>query len=158
MQTKTRVVGSGFTTINFRGQIIAFLEGFRDSGQTPIAQPEPIMPLGSSHPVEFATPRAKNAGTITLTIRELWNGPVWSQLQGLANSDDIIDIFAAVANEPSAITCQMVIRAPNGQVRGKTYHGVIVSQIDDSETVAINTLTVAKTLVLMYTHSTPIRG
>jgi len=156
--TQTRVVGSGFTTFNYRGKPIAFLDAFTDSGQTPIVQAEPIHPLGSRHPVEIATPRAVNVGTLQLTIRELWNGPVWQQLVGLAGAEDIVAVYEAIAAEPASVTCQMVIRSPQGVVRGKTYHGCVVTAIQDGEDVRIGTLSVPRQLTVMYTHTTPIRG
>lgn len=157
-QTQTRVVGSGFTTFNYRGQPIAFLERITDTGQDPIAQPQAVHPLGSRHPVEIATPRALGAGTLTLTVRELWNAPVWQQFSGLAGTDDIIAVYERMAAEPSALTCQMIIRPPNGPVRGKTYHGCVVTSIDTSETIEIATLTVPRNMSIWYTHTTPIRG
>lgn len=157
-QTKTRVVGSGFTTFNYRGQPIAFLESFTDTGQQPLSRYEAITPLGSRHPVEIATSRVLSEGSLTLTVRELWNGPVWQQLVGLAGTDDIVAIYERIAAEPASVTCQMVIRSPGGLVRGKTYHGCIVTGIDDSETVTIDRLTVPRTMTITYTHTTPIRG
>jgi len=156
--TQTRVVGSGFTTFNYRGKPIAFLERIQDSGQTPIARPEAVHPLGSRHPIEIATPRALNAGSLTLTIRELWSGPVWQQLAGLAGTDDIIAIYERIAAEASSVTCQMIIRSPQGRVRGKTYHGCVVTEIDTSETVEIASLTIPRSMTVWYTHTTPIRG
>lgn len=156
MQTQTRVVGSGFTTFNYRGKPIAFLESFADSGQEPIAQPEAIHPLGERHPVEIATPRALSAGTLTLTIRELWNGEVWQQLQGLAGTTDIVDVFTVMAQDPTAVTCQMIIKAPDGSVRGKTYHNCTVTRIDTSENVSMGALTVPRQITIWYTHVTPL--
>lgn len=158
MQTKTRVVGSGFTTFNYRGQAIAFLEAFQDSGQQPLSNPEAIIPLGASYPVEIATGRVLNAGSLTLTIRELWNGPVWQQLQGLAGTNNIVDVYRAIAADPAAVTCQMIIRSPTGIVRGKTYHNCVITNIDDSESVNIGALTVPRNMTVMYTNTTPIRG
>jgi len=155
-QTKTRVVGQGFTSFNYRGQPIAFLESFSDSGQYPIAEAEPITPLGESHPVEIATGRVYGPGTLTLTIRELWNAPVWQSLVGLAGTDNIVDIYEAIAREPSALTCQMIIKTPSGLIRGKTYQGCVVTRIDDSHTLQINSMTVARSMTITYTHKTAI--
>src|SRR3954470_1427991 len=98
-KTKVRVVGSGFTTFNYNGKAIAFCEGVEDSGQrafSDLGQPyQFIHPLGQSHPVEIATSRVLAGGTLMLTIRELWNAPVWQQLSGLAQSNNIVDIFKA---------------------------------------------------------------
>ena len=157
MHTKTRVVGSGFTTFNYRGKPIAFLERFTDSGQRPLSQPQAITPLGSRHPVEIATGRVLAEGTLTLTIRELWNAAVWQQLTGLAGSNDIVDIYERIAEDSASVTCQMIIKSPSGAVRGKTYHGCVITAIDDSETVTIDALTVPRNMTITYTHTTPIK-
>lgn len=156
-QTRTRVVGSGFTTLNWRGNPIAFLEGFADSGQKALAPGmEAITPLGSRHPVEIVTGRVLTAGTLDMTIRELWNAPVWEQLSGLAGLSDIVAVWEALDLDPAEVTCQMIIMAPDGLTRGKVYHNCVVSTISDEETVTVGALTVARQISVMYTHSTPI--
>lgn len=115
-QTKVRVVGSGFTTFAYNNRPIAFGEGVEDSGQrafSDLGQPfQFIHPLGARHPVEIATSRVLQGGTLVLTIRELWNGPVWQQLAGLARSNNIVDIYEALARDPSYVTCTMIIKPP----------------------------------------------
>lgn len=157
MQTRTRVVGSGFTTFNYRGQPIAFLDGFADSGQRPVAGAEPVHPIGAKFPVEIATARALMAGTLTITIRELWNEPVWYQLVGLSGTPDIVSVYEALAAAPSEVTCQMLIKPPGSSTwRGKTYHNCVITDIADDEQVVIGTMTIARNITLMYTHTTPI--
>lgn len=156
-QTKVRVVGSGFTTFNYRGRPIAFLDSFTDSGQTAVGGQggyEAITPLGSRHPVEIATSRVLNAGTLTATIKELWNQPVWYQLSGLAGRRTIVDVWEALARDPSSVTCQMLIKPPSGRARGKTYHGCVVTAIDDGETVTVGALSINRNITIAYTHST----
>ena len=158
-QTRVRVVGSGFTTFNYRGKPIAFLDSFRDSGQTALGGSggwEAITPLGAKHPVEIATSRVLNPGTITASIRELWNEPVWYQLAGLGGARTIVDVWQRLANDANRVTCQMVIKPPNGagRNRGKTYHGCVVTAIDDGEEVTIGALSVARNIQIAYTHST----
>lgn len=157
MQTRTRVVGSGFTTFNYRGQPIAFLDQFADSGQRPIAGAEPVHPIGSRFPVEIATARALAAGTLTITIRELWNEPVWYQLVGLSGTPDIISVYEALAASPSEVTCQMLIKPPGSPTwRGKTYHNCVIIDIADDENVSIRDMTIPRNISLMYTHTTTI--
>lgn len=157
-QTKVRVVGSGFTTLNYLGQPIAYMDGFTDSGQEPITAPEPIIPLDQRYPIEIATARVLNMGTLEVSIRELWNEPVWHQLAGLGGTENIVEVYEALAAAPGEVTCQMLIKPPGAQTwRGKVYHGCIVTRIDDSETVAIGALSIARRIVIGYTHSTPLR-
>lgn len=160
-RTKVRVVGSGFTTFKYRGKPIAFCEGVEDSGQrafSDLGQPyQFIHPLGASHPVEIATSRVLQGGTLMLTIRELWNAPVWQQLSGLARSQNIVDIFRVLAADPNYVTCQTIIKPPgNGKRRGKNFHNCVVVDINDGDTITVGSLAVTKGITVAYTHSTKI--
>lgn len=164
-QTKVRVVGSGYTTFSYNNKPIAFCEGVEDSGQrafSDLGQPfQFIHPLGATHPVEIATSRVLQGGTLQMTIRELWNGPVWQQLAGLAGSNNIVDIFAALARNPNYVTCQMLIKPPGTQNtptawRGKIYHNVTVVDINDGDTITVGALAVTKGITAAYTHTTPV--
>jgi hypothetical protein len=153
--SQTRVVGSGFSTFRWNGKPIAFLESVVDSGQDPIANVEAIQPLDSTYPVEFALPRAMSYGTLTFTIRELWNMPVWQHLEGLGNAQNILDVWALFQAIPGTITCQTIIKPPQGGYwRVKTYHNVVVSQIADGESMAIGSMTVQKTVTCYYASAT----
>lgn len=157
--TRVRVVGSGFTTLEYNGQNIAFLEQFDDRGQQPVGDGggvEAIIPLGARHPVEIATSRVVGAGTIVASIYELWNEPVWYQLAGLAGRPGIIDVWEALAASPATVTCRLVIRGPGGITRGKIFHGCVVTSIPDGETVRVGTLSVSKSITIAYTHYTAI--
>lgn len=159
--TRVRVVGSGFTTFSYQGQPIAFLEGVEDSGQRAFSDAgqgyQFIHPLGSRHPVEIATSRVLAGGILNLTIRELWNAPVWAQLNGLAAAANIVDVFELLARNPSYVTCQTLITPPgNGRPRGKNHHNCVVVDISDNDTITVGALAVTKGIVVAYTHSTPI--
>lgn len=158
---QVRVVGSSFSTFSYAGKPIMWLEAVEDSGQRAFSdagQPwQPIHPLGYRHPVEIATSRVLQAGTLNLTIRELWSGAIWEQLHGLAGTNNITEIFDILANNPAATTCQTIISPPNGgKKRGKTYHNATVVDISDNDTITVGALAVAKGLVVAYTHTTPI--
>lgn len=154
---KVRVVGSGFTTFSYQNKVIAFLERVDDSGQDPGTPPESITPLGSRYPIEIVTPRYLAMGTLTLTIRELWNEPVWWQLTNLAGTNDIISVFEVLAAEPSEVTCQMIIQPPGSSTyRGKTYHGCVVTGIDQRESIYVGALSVPRALTVAYTHTKPL--
>ena len=157
-QTRVRVVGSGFTTLEYNGQPIAFLRSFTDSGQRAIgAGAEAITPLGARHPVEIATSRVLTSGTLSASIYELWNQPVWYQLAGLPGTHSIVDVWEQLAQSPATVTCRMVIRPPGGApARGKIYHGCVVTAVPDNEEVEIGALSVSKTITIAYTHSTAV--
>ena len=160
-QTKVRNVGSGFTTFNYRGQPIAFLDSMQDGGQRPLGGPrgpiDGVIPIGAKHPVELVASRVLNYGVLTVTIRELWNEPVWYQLAGLRGvGESIVDVWNALARDPAAVTCQKIIMPPGSSVwRGLTYHNCIVTDVDDGETVSADALTVSKGISIAYTHKIP---
>ncbi len=155
VQSNARVFGSNFSTFRWRGQSILYLERVADGGQSPIAQVQAIQPLGEEHPTEFAMPMAMSYGTLTLTVRELWNQPVWQHLQGLAAANDILDVWKVLQQDPTAVTCTTLIKPPQSSYwRTKTYHNVVISDIDDSEVFQLDTMTVPRTITCVYTHAT----
>jgi hypothetical protein len=159
--TAVRVVGSGYSTFSYQGHPIAFLEGVEDSGQRAFSDAgqgyQFIQPLGERHPIEIATSRVLAGGTLNLTIRELWNAPVWDQLFGLAGTQNIVDVFDALAANPAYVTCQTVISPPgNARPRGKNYHNCVVVDISDNDTITVGALAVTKGIVVAYTHSSAL--
>lgn len=165
--TRVRVVGSGFTTFNYSGKAIAFCEQVEDSGQRAFSDMgqgyQFIHPLGARHPVEIATSRVLAGGTLMLTIRELWNVPVWQMLDGLARAQNIVDIFEYLAARPEYVTCQSIIKPPGTENnpkgwRGKTYHNCTIVDINDGDTITVGALAVTKGITIAYTHTTPING
>lgn len=144
-------VGGGYTAFVYGTTPLAYVDVINDQAPQPVAQPEPVQPLDARHPIEIAFPKAHGPGTLTLTIREQWAADVWETLPGFEGAADIIDVFERNINMGS-IQCQKVMRMPNGQIRSVVYHGVVVTNIDDSETVDIRTMTLPKRITLMYTH------
>jgi len=157
-----RVVGSGYSTFLYKGLPIMYLEQLEDSGQRAFSDAgapyQFIQPIGARTPVEIATSRVLQGGTLNLTIRELWNAPVWQQLSGLAGTNNIVDVFDALAADPSYVTCQTTITPPSGagRPRGKVYHNCVVVDISDNDTITVGGLAVTKGLVVAYTHSTKL--
>lgn len=163
--TKVRVVGSGYTFFNYRGKPIAFCEQVEDSGQRAFSdtgQPyQYITPLGAKHPVEVATSRVLQGGTLTLSIRELWAAPIWQQLDGMAQAQNIVDIYEVLSQDPNYVTCTSVIKPPGtdnipSRWRGKIYQNCTIVDINDGDTVTVGSLAVAKGLTIAYTHSTKL--
>ena len=163
---QVRVVGSNYTSMSYRGQPIAFCEAVEDSGQkafSDLGQPfQFIHPLGSQHPVEIATSEVLQGGTLILTLRELWNAPVWQQLAGLAGTNNIAQVFQALARDPAYVSCQTIIKPPGtennpGAWRGKNYINCKVVDIQDGDTITVGALAVTKAITVAYTHTTPLR-
>jgi len=159
---QVRVVGSGYSTFNWKGKPIAWLEQVEDSGQRAFSDAgapyQFIQPIGARTPVEIATSRVLQGGTLNLTIREVWNHPVWWEIKELAGTNNIVEVFERLAADPSYVTCSTVIRPPNGvgRPRGKTYHNCVVVDISDNDTITVGGLAVTKGIVVAYTHSTKV--
>jgi hypothetical protein len=157
-RSKVRVVGSNFTTFNYRGQPIAFMDRVADSGQAPFGTgAQAIIPLGVEHPVEIVTGEVLDLGAITLQIRELWNEPVWYQLAGLRGvGESITDVWRALNRDPAEVTCQRLIKPPGSTVwRGTTYHNCKIVNIADGDDIVVGALSVPKGITINYTHKTP---
>ena len=155
--TQVRVVGGGYSTFNYKGRPIAFLESVRDSGQKPYSTPyETIYSIGDRRPREIVTQSILAEGTLTLAIRELWNEPVWWQLADLAGTDTITDVWRVLNNEPAYVTCSKIITPPTsvGPPRIINYQNCLIVGIDDGDTIDVAGLCVARTITVVYTHKT----
>ena len=160
--TRVRVVGSGFTTFSYNGKTLAFCEGVEDSGQrafSDVGQPyQFIHPLGNSHPVEIATSRVMQGGTLQLTLRELWNEPVWQALGNLDGTWNMVNVLERLAANPQYVTCALTIRPPAGvanrRVRTRTYNNCQIVDIADGDTITVGALSVTKGITVAYTHTT----
>ena len=154
-----RTVGSNYTTFNYGGKAIAYLESVEDAGQQPVgggAGYEFIHPLGYTAPTDIVTSRAIDGGIMRLSVRELWHQEVWEQLAGLAGTHDIIEVFKRLATTPQYVSCSKIITPPQGKRYGKTYHKCTIVSVPDGDTISIGALSVAKTITIAYTHTTPL--
>lgn len=154
MAQNARVVG-GYTVFHWQNHPIGWTNSVQVTAVTPVADAQPVQPMNALRPLEIVTPRAHSYGTITLTRLELWNKSIWQDLAGLANSNDIIDIFEYVAGLANPITVTKYIRVPGnaGTDRYEQFFNVVVASVDDGEVDALNTMTIEKTMLLWYTHS-----
>lgn len=144
-------VGGGYTRFVFNGQALLYLEVVQDTAPRPVAAPQPIQPLNEPHPIEIAFPKAVGAGTLVLTVREQWATNIWEGLPGYNGASDILEVFDRnIAN--GAITVTKSIPIPGGGVRYTYYHGCVITDLDESETVDIGTMTFPKRITLTYTH------
>lgn len=160
MRQQVRVVGSNYTTFQYQGHSIAYLEVVEDSGQRAIGGGgggvEFIHPLGYRTPTDIVTSRVLDGGTMVLTIRELWHQNVWEQLPGLTGAADIVSIFERLAQTPQYVTMTKIITPPDGKRYGKVYHRCVIVDIEDGETVNIGALSVPRRITVAYTHTTPL--
>ena len=155
MATSQFRVGGGYTSINFNGKPLAYVDLIRETAPRPVAAPQSIQPMDSQYPIEVAFPAALEAGTLEITFREQWNAEVWAYLPGTGfqTASDLLDIFKAQLTG-SALgndwTVTKTISNPNGTSRTITYMGVVVVNVMVDETVNIGTMTFPKSIQMMY--------
>lgn len=155
MESKTRIGGSGFTTMLFQNQRLAYLQVMQDTPPTPVATAQAVQPIDESVPLEIVTAMAVGVGTLRCTFYELWNEPVWSTLPGLSGTYNLLDVLKRQVTL-GTITMQKVIKSPSGIMRARVYHNVVITDIDEGENVNIGTMTLPKTLTFQYCYSTPV--
>lgn len=155
MATSKFRVGGGYTTINFNGKPLLYVDLIREAAPRPVAAPQSIQPMDSKYPIEIAFPAALEAGTLEITLREQWNAEVWAYLPGgaFATASDLLDVFKAQLSAPylgNQWTVTKIINIPGGGTRTVTYKGVVVVNVMIDETVNIGTMTFPKSITLMY--------
>jgi len=147
--TEARIVGSGYTYFTYDGNPIAFCESVADSGEdlfNPAA--DRVHPIHSKHPIEICSCEATNGGTITLTIREVWDHEVWDELPW--TPDGIVTLRDLVNHDE--VQLQKIIEKPDGSVRGIVYHGCRLTGAQTGETINVGVITIPKTVTITYTH------
>jgi hypothetical protein len=155
MQSKTRVGGSGFTTLTWQGQRLAWCQSTNDRAPQPVAAAVAVQPMDEKHPVEIVTAQAVGGGTLELTFFELWNAPVWAALPGFEGTDNLLDVLQRQL-QMGEITVRKIIKNPNGPMRVRVYHNCVITDFDESERVEIGTMTMPKTVRIQYTHTSTV--
>jgi len=161
MAYSTFRVGGHYTTFSFNGYALLYAQMINERAPQPVAQPQPIQPLDSAYPIEIAFPGALQAGMIEVTFLEQWNAEVWSQLGPAGNvfttAGDLLGVFAAQL-ALGEVKCQKIISNPNGTQRVITYTGCVVVNAQIDELVQIGTMTIPKTITIMYRQRTEVQG
>lgn len=152
---RPRLGGSARTVFMWRGTVIGFAQSVTVEPVQPVADPVAVQPLNSPRPVEILTPAATRWGVIRLTMTELYNRSVWQNLAGLANSQDLVDIFQYVARLDDGINIVKRVRPhiSDGEYT-ETFHNCVIARINDGETIDITTMDINKEIEVWYTHST----
>lgn len=155
MESKVRIGGSGFTTMLWQGQRLAYLQTMQDTPPTPVAQAQAVQPIDEPVPLEIVTAMAVGIGTLRVSFYELWNAPVWALLPGLGGTNNLLDVLKKQI-QLGSITMQKVIKSPSGIMRARVYHNCVVVDIDEGENINIGTMSLPKTLTVQYCYSTPV--
>ena len=155
MATSKFRVGGGYTSINFNGKPLLYVDVIRETAPRPVAQAQSIQPMDSAYPIEIAFPAALEAGSLDITFREQWDAEVWAYLPGAGfqNASDLLDVFKAQLTG-SALgkdwSVTKVIKNPNGTSRSITYMGIVVVNVMVDEVVNIGSMTFPKSIQMMY--------
>lgn len=154
-ESKTRIGGSGFTSFSFKGQRLAYLQTLNDQPPRPVGQTAVVQPIDESVPLEIVTAQAVGAGTLQLRFYEVWNTPVWAQLPGFESTNNLLEVLKQQIQQ-GEISCRKVVRSPSGVTRARVYHGCVITDVDEGESISIETMTLPKTITMMYTHTTAL--
>jgi hypothetical protein len=155
MESKTRIGGSGFTSMTFRGTRLAYLQTLQDTPPQPVAGAQVVQPIDSETPLEIVTAQAVGAGSLRLTFYELWNTPVWAQLPGLEGTNNLLEVLKRQITL-GEVTCRKLIASPSGLTRARVYHGCVITDIDEGEQINIGTMTLPKTITMQYIRTTVV--
>jgi hypothetical protein len=156
MESKTRIGGSGFTIMTWRGQRLAYLQTLQDTPAQPVAGAQTVQPIDEEYPLEIVTAMAVGPGSLRLTFYELWNVPVWATLPGLEGTNNLLDVLKRQITL-GEVSCRKIVRAPlSGEMRARVYHGCVITDIDEGELINIGTMTLPKTISIQYTKATPV--
>ena len=153
MESKTRIGGSGFTTMTFRGTRLAYLQTMQDTPPQPVAGAQVVQAIDEATPQEIVTSLAVGAGTLRMTFYELWNEPVWSRLPGLEQTNTLLEVLQRQV-QLGEVRCTKLIKSPSGIFRVRNYHGCVLTDIDEGEQVNIGTMTLPKTITMQYVKTT----
>jgi hypothetical protein len=155
VESKTRIGGSGFTSMSWRGTPLAYLQTLQDTPPQPVAGAQVVQPIDQPRPLEIVTAMAVGAGTLRLTFYELWNTYVWAQLPGLEGTNNLLEVLQRQVSL-GEISCRKLIASPSGITRARVYHGCVLTDIDEGEQITIGTMTLPKTITLQYTLTTVV--
>ncbi len=154
---RVRVGGSRFTVFHWNNALIAYAQEISHTSPEPVAPPAAIQPMDARRPLQVITPQAAGMGTITLNLIELYGAQVWERLSGLAGTNDIVEIFTAVAASADPISMTKIIKPPTlGGVTmpayAEVYNNCVITNVANGETIDIATMEVRKVITVAYTH------
>ena len=156
-----RIGGSAYSTIWWNGlnnktTPIAYCQQLSSVSPSPVTQPVAIQPLDALYPVEIITPAAIGHGQLTLSLLEIWNQPIWDTLFEGSNANDLAEVLKLVADSGDDLFVQTVIKPPAGTGYATNfsykveYHGCVISDIRNDETIDVTTMQLTKTIELWY--------
>ena len=135
-----------------------FCNSVTDTAPTPVTAAKPIQGIDDMVPREIITATAFGGGSLQLSIVEVWDTEVWQNIVSdfanattLSGKGGLFDVQNKMADY---ITCTKLIHKPNGDVRGKTYHGCVITAVNEAETIDIGTMEKTPTVTIQYAYVT----
>lgn len=176
-QTNVRVPGGGNTYISMstKGARLAFLANVQDTPGRSVGNPTAIHPIGSPYPVDIAIPYAQGAGQLVFTVWATWGRDGWvsafmndvsaspwrsyeSKGSGgrLGSPCDLREVLEAQRVSGGTLLCKKYELGPNGKdsVRVKTYQGCVITDIDATDNISIETMEQRVRITCMYLRGT----
>lgn len=166
-----RVAGSGLTVFAWQNQPIAFAQSIGEVSPQPVAAPEAIQPMDAPTPMEILVPHAVGPGTLQVQLFERYTTKVWDDMMRVLDESNIagdnrvdqkarysslLEIFNRMANLGNGITAQKRVFAPDrvGQKQwfADMYFNCKITDVRDDEDINIGTMSVVKSMSIMYTH------
>jgi len=166
------VGGSGITTMEWYdgsgpSKLIAFCQSVTVNWPQAVAEEVAVQPLNARRPIEIVTANAVRGGTIDLELMTLCNQEIWQQFSILANSQDLADILQAVSSVSGVGQSGLIVNRTyrpqfnpsifKGQSPNNTYvesfYGCVVTRIEDSIPISVETMLVNKKMTLAFTKS-----
>jgi hypothetical protein len=132
-----------------------------------------VHPMDEPYPVQVLTPAASGMGSLTLNLYELYNQKVWDRLAANVNGKptspfggvdsnnintsgglfdgavDLVDVIIRQAEYAHELYVTKFIRPPEiggraGKPYAEQYHGCVITNITDGETVEVGTMEIVK--------------
>lgn len=162
---RARVGGSGLTVYSWKfggeNEVIQFARQVSQVSPSPVgAGVTPIHPMDKERPDHLITPQATSMGQITFELYELQALRAFQRLPGLKKCNDLVDVFAKVADEGN-LTIEKWILKPgvhsasakpeSRQLRKEVYDGCVIANIMDGDQIEVGTMEVLKQVVVNYT-------
>ena len=179
-QTNVRVPGGGNTYIEMSASgssttRVAFLANVQDTPGRSVGNPTAIHPIGSPYPVDIAIPYAQGAGQLVFTVWATWGRDGW--VSAFMNDEghspwksytskgsggkvgtpcDLREVLEAQRSVGGTLNCKKFELGPDGSsvLRVKTYQGCVISDIDATDNISIETMEQRVRITCMYTRGT----
>jgi hypothetical protein len=145
--------GSGVTVMKFGGDVVAFCNGVTVTWPSAVAEAVPVQPMDAIRPLEIVTARAIGAGTIALTLTNLYNEQIWDRFEVLQGLDDLADIFQQIQiayNGNLTIERYVTPAIKDGQTYVEQFLGCVITNVADGQSITNASMLIDRTITLSF--------